>query len=66
MAEPEPTTGTTETDTTETELSTAKQRPAWLVGLVIAVFVFVVILIVANLMGYGDDPAIGAVAIFFH
>jgi antibiotic biosynthesis monooxygenase (ABM) superfamily enzyme len=37
-----------------------KQLPAWLVGLLIAVVVFVVVLVVANLLGFGDDPAIGA------
>lgn len=37
-----------------------KQWPAWLVGLLIAVVVFALTLLVANLLGFGDDPAIGA------
>lgn len=41
---------------------TKKKLPAWLVGLLIAIVVFAVVLVVANLLGYGDDPAIGAVA----
>ncbi|MDH3189099.1 MAG: hypothetical protein OEM39_00435 [Acidimicrobiia bacterium] len=36
-----------------------KRRPPWLIGLVIAVLVFAVLLIIANLLGYGDDPAVG-------
>lgn len=35
------------------------RRPPWLIGLVIAIVVFAVLLIVANLLGYGDDPAVG-------
>lgn len=37
-----------------------KPRPPWLVGLMIAVVVFIILLIVVNLLGYGDDPAVGA------
>jgi hypothetical protein len=44
----------------DNDASPAKRRPPWLVGLVIAVVVFVIMLIVANLLGYGDDPAVGA------
>lgn len=38
-----------------------KPRPPWLVGLMLAIVVFIVLLIVVNLLGYGDDPAVGAV-----
>lgn len=38
----------------------SKHLPAWLVGLLIAIVVFAIVLIVANLLGFGDDPAIGA------
>jgi hypothetical protein len=39
-----------------------RQLPPWLVGLVLAVIVFVIALIVLNALGYGDDPAVGASA----
>ncbi len=42
------------------ETHDAKKRPPWLVGLVIALILFVILLIVANLLGYGDEPAVGA------
>jgi antibiotic biosynthesis monooxygenase (ABM) superfamily enzyme len=37
-----------------------KRMPAWLLGLLIALVVFAVVLVAANLLGFGDDPAIGA------
>lgn len=37
-----------------------KQRPVWLIGLLIAIVLFVIGLVVVNLLGYGDDPVIGA------
>jgi len=38
-----------------------KQRrlPSWLLGLILAVIVFVIALFVINALGYGDDPAFG-------
>jgi hypothetical protein len=36
-----------------------RQLPPWLVGLILAVIVFVVVLVVLNALGYGDDPAVG-------
>ncbi len=39
----------------------AKHRrrfPAWLVGLAIAIVVFVAVLLVFNALGYGDDPVL--------
>lgn len=36
-----------------------KQLPAWFVGFLIAIVVFAVVVVIANLLGYGDDPAIG-------
>jgi hypothetical protein len=40
------------------------KRPAWLVGLLIAVVLMAAALLIANLLGFGDDPAIGAAAAF--
>jgi antibiotic biosynthesis monooxygenase (ABM) superfamily enzyme len=37
-----------------------RQLPPWLIGLLIALVVFAVVFIVANLLGFGDDPVIGA------
>jgi hypothetical protein len=42
--------------------STKRKMPAWLVGLLIAVAIFVVVIVVAKILGYGDNPAIGAIA----
>ena len=38
-----------------------KQMPAWLVGLIVGAVVFAVILFVLEVLGYGDDPAIGMI-----
>jgi hypothetical protein len=35
--------------------------PAWLVGLIVGAVVFAVILFVLEVLGYGDDPAIGMI-----
>ena len=37
-----------------------KQIPAWLMGLILAVIVSIVVLLVLEAMGYGDDPSVGA------
>jgi hypothetical protein len=37
-----------------------KKVPAWLMGLFFAAIVFIIILLVVNALGYGDDPAVGA------
>lgn len=42
--------------------ATKRQMPAWLVGFLIAIAIFVIVVVVANILGYGDDPAIGAIA----
>ncbi len=39
-----------------------KQIPAWLMGLILAVIVSIVVLLVLEAMGYGDDPSVGALA----
>lgn len=42
-----------------------KKPPSWLLGLVLAVIVFALILVVLDVLGFGDDPvveSIGAVA----
>lgn len=41
---------------------TKKKMPAWLIGLIIAIVIFAVVLVFANILGFGDDPAIGATA----
>lgn len=41
-------------------MSEEKRRlPPWLIGLVLAVVLFVVFLVVVRLLGYGDDPVLG-------
>ena len=44
----------------------APKSPAWLLGLIVAVVVFIVVILVFNALGYGDDPVVeslsGAVA----
>jgi hypothetical protein len=37
-----------------------KQIPAWLMGLIFAAIVAIVVLLVLDALGYGDDPSIGA------
>lgn len=37
--------------------------PPWLLGLILAVVVSVIVLLVLDVMGYGDDPAVGALSI---
>ena len=39
-----------------------KRLPPWLMGLLFAVIVFIIVLLVVNALGYGDDPAVGALA----
>lgn len=39
-----------------------KQMPAWLVGLILGAIVFAVVLFVLEVLGYGDDPSIGAIS----
>jgi hypothetical protein len=46
--------------TTMTPMSDERrQPPPWLMGLILALILFVVVLVVLNLLGYGDDPALG-------
>ena len=40
-----------------------RQLPAWLIGLVFAVILTAIALVVLNALGYGDDPAVGALAV---
>ena len=35
-----------------------RQLPPWLLGLIIAAVVFVVVLIVVQALGFGDDPVL--------
>jgi hypothetical protein len=37
-----------------------RRMPPWLVGLILAVALFVIVLVVANVLGFGDDPVVGA------
>ena len=47
--------------TTMTPMSDERrQLPPWLMGLILALILFVVVLVVLNLLGYGDDPALGS------
>ncbi len=39
-----------------------REFPAWLWGLLIAIVVFAAVIVVARMLGYGDDPAIGALS----
>ncbi len=39
-----------------------RQLPPWLIGLVFAVILTVIALVVLDALGYGDDPAVGAIA----
>lgn len=36
----------------------APKIPAWLLGLILAIVVFVVVILVFNALGYGDDPVV--------
>lgn len=36
----------------------APKIPAWLLGLVVAVVVFILVIVVLNALGYGDDPVV--------
>lgn len=36
-----------------------RQLPPWLLGLILATVVFVVALLLANVLGFGDDPVVG-------
>lgn len=40
-----------------------KKMPAWLVGLILGAMVFAIVLFVFEVLGYGDDPAIGIIVI---
>jgi hypothetical protein len=37
-----------------------RRLPPWLVGLILAIVVFIVAQVGLNALGYGDDPAVGA------
>lgn len=44
-----------------------RQLPAWLIGLIVAVVIFVAALLVLDAFGYGDDPVIeGGFLLFLH
>ena len=36
-----------------------RRLPPWLIGLILAIALFVTVLLVANLLDYGDDPVVG-------
>jgi hypothetical protein len=36
-----------------------RHLPPWLLGLIIAAVVFLAVLVIINLLGFGDDPVIG-------
>lgn len=39
-----------------------KRMPAWLLGLIVAVVVFALVLLVFNVLGFGDDPVVDSMA----
>jgi hypothetical protein len=39
-----------------------KKMPAWLLGLIVALVIFAAMLLVANALGFGDDPVLESVA----
>ena len=41
----------------------SKRIPAWLLGLIIAVVLTAVVLVVANALGFGDDPVVESTAL---
>lgn len=42
-------------------MSGEKRRlPPWLLGLIAAAVIFVVVLVLMNSLGYGDDPVLGS------
>ncbi|MFZ0625165.1 MAG: hypothetical protein WAN34_01550 [Acidimicrobiia bacterium] len=48
-------------DGEKTQLSDERpQRPPWLIGLILAIVIFIVIVVLANILGFGDDPSLGA------
>jgi hypothetical protein len=40
-----------------------RRLPPWLLGLILATVFFVVALLVANALGFGDDPVIGSLSV---
>jgi hypothetical protein len=40
-----------------------RRLPPWLLGLILATLLFVVALLLANALGYGDDPVVGSLAV---
>ena len=37
-----------------------RQWPPWVVGLIAAVVLFALVLVVMNILGFGDDPVLGS------
>jgi uncharacterized metal-binding protein len=37
-----------------------KKLPAWLLGLVLSVFIFAAALFLFSVLGFGDDPVVGS------
>jgi len=35
-----------------------RRRPAWVLGLLIAIVVFAAVAVISSLLGFGDDPVI--------
>jgi hypothetical protein len=38
-----------------------RKLPAWLLGLIIAVFVFAAVLLLFSALGFGDDPVVDSI-----
>jgi hypothetical protein len=39
-----------------------RRLPAWLLGLILAAAVFVLVIVLLNALGYGDDPVVESLA----
>ena len=39
-----------------------RRLPPWLLGLILATVVFLVALLIANALGFGDDPVVGGLS----
>lgn len=43
--------------------SDRKKVPAWLLGLIVAVFVFAAVLLLFSALGFGDDPVVDSLGV---
>jgi hypothetical protein len=43
-----------------------RKIPAWLMGLILAALVFAIVMLVLNVLGFGDDPVVEGLALLAH